>query len=410
MSAPRPTLLMPLFHPNLDVIHNGWLGGVIFVQNLVRLLSDLRDTERPRVLVLTDAEPASDFVKTMTAFDAVEGVFKPSGEAVVVKEALHPLVTVNGAIDNTRVTQMFTDAATLFPACQALFHPYKALHWIPDLQHKYLPHLFEAEELRQRDYEFDRMLHKQRFVLVSSHAAADDVARFYPNPTAKIYVWPFVSGVTSDAPVGPDPRVTYQLPEKYLFAPNQFWIHKDHLTLFKAIKLLADQGQQITVVCTGSRGDARKPTHFADLARYVQDNGIAHLIKYLGIVDHATLTNLFRYATAVAQPSLFEGWSTVVEDTKSIGRPIFLTDLPVHYEQATTPNPFYFFRQGDAAHLAEQLSAHWPNLTPGPDADAETAGHLARAARARTAARAFIGIMNDMAAITAAETQNRSAP
>ncbi len=404
MRDQRQTLLMPLFHPNLDVIHNGWLGGVIFVQNLVRLLSDLGDAERPRVLILTDAARESDFIKTMIAFRAVEGVFDPSGAVIHVKTALEPLVSVGGEISADKINVLFGQAQALFPACQTLFHPYKALHWIPDLQHKYLPHLFDQAELDGRDAEFDRMLHKQRFVLVSSYAAADDVARFYPNPVAKIYVWPFVSGVTADTSGAVDPRVTYKLPEKYLFAPNQFWIHKDHLTLFKALKILKDRGLEITVVCTGSNGDARKPTHFAELARYVQDNGIAHLTKYLGIVDHATLTSLFRYATAIAQPSLFEGWSTVVEDTKSIGRPIFLTDLPVHYEQATTPNPFYFFKQGNAEDLASQIAAHWPQLQPGPDADAEMAGHLARSARARTAARAFLGIMQDMAAITASET------
>jgi glycosyltransferase involved in cell wall biosynthesis len=401
----RQTLLMPLFHPNLDVIHNGWLGGVIFVQNLVRLLSDLSEAERPRVLVLTDAAKESDFVSTMTSFSAVEGIFESSGAPIHVKAALMPAITgADGSINADMVTALFGEAQALFPCCQALFHPYKALHWIPDLQHKYLPHLFDQAELDARDEIFDRMLHKQRFVLMSSHAAAADVARFYPNPTAKIYVWPFVSGVTADNDAGADPRPKYQLPEKYLFAPNQFWVHKDHLTLFKAIKILATRGLNITVVCTGSRGDARKPTHFAELAQYVQDNGIAHLTKYLGVVDHATLTSLFRHATAVAQPSLFEGWSTVVEDTKSIGRPIFLTDLPVHYEQATTPNPFYFFKQGNAEDLAAQIETHWSNLAPGPDLQAELAGHMARAARARTAARAFLSIMQDMADITAAET------
>jgi glycosyltransferase involved in cell wall biosynthesis len=401
----RATLLMPLFQPNLDVINNGWLGGVIFVQNLTRLLSDLSDAERPRILVLTDAARDSDFINVMNNFRAVEGIFESSGAPIHIKPELIPVIAgPAGEVDANKVTALFGQAQALFPACQPLFHPYKALHWIPDLQHKHLPHLFDQLELDQRDDVFSRMLYKQRFVLFSSHSAAMDAARFYPNITSKMYVWPFVSGVTADTSGNADPRITYKLPEKYLFAPNQFWVHKDHLTLFKAIKILKDRGLEITVVCTGSNGDARKPTHFAELAQYVQDNGIAHLTKYLGIVDHPTLTSLFRYATAVAQPSLFEGWSTVVEDTKSIGRPIFLTDLPVHYEQATTPNPFYFFKQGNAEDLAAHIEAQWPNLRPGPDPDAELAGHMAREARARTAARAFLGIMQDMAAITAAET------
>lgn len=396
MTPHRPTLLMPLFHPNLDVIHNGWLGGVIFVQNLARLLSDLRDEERPRILVLTDAAPESDFVKIMFGMRAVEGIFKSSGEPILVKPEF-------GDTGMDRVTRLFTEAETMFPACQALFHPYKTLHWIPDLQHKYLPHLFDALELRQRDAEFTKMLTQRRFVLVSSHATEADVRRFYPDATAKIYVWPFVSGLTADGPPA-DPRPRFKLPAKYLFAPNQFWVHKDHYTLFKAIRLLADRGLDVPVVCTGARGDARKPTHFAELAKFVDEARLTHLVHYLGVVDHAALTELFRHAAAIVQPSLFEGWSTVVEDAKSLGRPIFLTDLPVHHEQSSAPNPFHFFRQGDAGQLAEALAAHWPRLAPGPDLEAEAAGAIARQARARTAARAFLSIMSDMGAITKAET------
>lgn len=404
MNTQRPTLLMPLFQPNLDVVNNGWLGGVIFVQNLARLLSDLRDGERPRVLILTDADPDSAFVKAMYAFPAVEGLFKPSGEPLLVKDDLAAELSEAGEISLPKVTTLFEQTETLFPACQTLFHPYKTLHWIPDLQHKHLPHLFEELELKQRDEVFATMLYRRRFVLVSSHATEEDIRRFYPNPTAKIYVWPFVSGVTAETASGTDPRIAHKLSEKFLFAPNQFWIHKDHYTLFRALKILADKGIDIPVICTGAPGDARKLTHFAELKEFVEKNGLNRLVRYLGIVDLTTLTDLFRYAAAVVQPSLFEGWSTVVEDAKSLGRPIFLTDLAVHEEQAAAPNPFYFFKRAAPEDLARQLEQHWPHLKPGPDPDAETAGALARGARARTAARAFLSIMKDMGAITKMET------
>jgi len=36
---------------------------------------------------------------------------------------------------------------------------------------------------------------------------------------------------------------------------------------------------------------------------------------------------------AIIQPSLFEGWSTVVEDAKSLGKNIIVSDINVHIEQ-----------------------------------------------------------------------------
>jgi glycosyltransferase involved in cell wall biosynthesis len=41
-----------------------------------------------------------------------------------------------------------------------------------------------------------------------------------------------------------------------------------------------------------------------------------------------------RASTALINPSLFEGWSTTVEEAKSTGTPMILSDLGVHREQA----------------------------------------------------------------------------
>ena len=38
-------------------------------------------------------------------------------------------------------------------------------------------------------------------------------------------------------------------------------------------------------------------------------------------------------AKAIIQPSLFEGWSTVIEDARSLQVPVIATDLTVNIEQ-----------------------------------------------------------------------------
>ena len=50
-----------------------------------------------------------------------------------------------------------------------------------------------------------------------------------------------------------------------------------------------------------------------------------------------------RKAMAVIQPSLFEGWSTVVEDARALGKPMILSDFPVQIEQ-DPPSSDYFER------------------------------------------------------------------
>ncbi|MBM3515804.1 MAG: glycosyltransferase family 4 protein, partial [Alphaproteobacteria bacterium] len=399
--SPTPTLVMPLFLPNFDVVYGGWLGGVVYVEMVVRLLSLLDDVERPRVVIMTDADSNTPFMQGLYGSKCVVGILDAEGKPRAVKPDHFPEATGEDAAVEERIAGVLARAPTMFPVSRAMFHPYKALHWIADFQHKHLPGMFDDYELKQRDREIGIMLNSRRFVLLSSQDAAEDLRRFYPNATAKIYVWPFVSGLDVEAAAPVDPRPKYKLPEKFLFAPNQFWKHKDHITLFRGIKLLADRGINVTVACTGARGDARNPTHFQDLINFVQSAGLTDRVHYLGLVPREDLLNLFRYSAAVVQPSLFEGWSTVVEDAKAVGRPMILSDLGVHHEQSSAPNPFHFFKRGDPAHLADVIAGVWPSLAAGPDPMAETAATLARRARAKTTARAFVAIMHDMAAVTA---------
>jgi glycosyltransferase involved in cell wall biosynthesis len=85
----------------------------------------------------------------------------------------------------------------------------------------------------------------------------------------------------------------------------------------------------------------------------------------LGIIPHDHLFQLMRQSLAVLQPSIFEGWSTTVEEVKSLGKRIILSDLPVHREQ-NPPQARYFDPQNPEVLAAELLKAFAEN-TPGPD-------------------------------------------
>ena len=61
------------------------------------------------------------------------------------------------------------------------------------------------------------------------------------------------------------------------------------------------------------------------------------------------------------QPSLFEGWSTVVEDAKCLNKFIFLSDLPVHREQ--NPANVCFFDPYDEDALTDKLLKVEPTTT-----------------------------------------------
>ena len=89
----------------------------------------------------------------------------------------------------------------------------------------------------------------------------------------------------------------------------------------------------------------------------------------MGLVPKFDQIQLMRRSIAVVQPSLFEGWSTLVEDARLLGKPMILSNLPVHLEQ----NPPYsaFFEVNSPEDLAKLLGDFWQNYHPGPDLEKE---------------------------------------
>jgi glycosyltransferase involved in cell wall biosynthesis len=69
------------------------------------------------------------------------------------------------------------------------------------------------------------------------------------------------------------------------------------------------------------------------------------------------MMSLMRHAVAVINPSKFEGWSTTVEEAKSMGKAVVLSDIAVHKEQA--PHRAAFFPADDAEMLARKLAEVW---------------------------------------------------
>jgi len=63
---------------------------------------------------------------------------------------------------------------------------------------------------------------------------------------------------------------------------------------------------------------------------------------------------LLRVSAALINSSRFEGWSTTVEEAKSFGVPMILSDLDVHREQ--TAGMAMYFGTDDPTALADHLT------------------------------------------------------
>jgi glycosyltransferase involved in cell wall biosynthesis len=154
----------------------------------------------------------------------------------------------------------------------------------------------------------------------------------------------------------------YDLPSCFFYLPNQFWRHKNHQIVIDALGILAERDVDIVVAASGSTENPHDGNYFPGLMQQIERRGLQNNFRYLGMIPLAHVYALLRGCTALLNPSAFEGWSTTVEEAKSFGVPMILSDIGVHREQTT--GAALYFGLNDAATLANHLAASAAAFVP----------------------------------------------
>ncbi len=333
----------------------GWSGGVNYLRHILMGAASLAPRIRPHITLFIEAHQIAAIKMYESVLPLADAVVSYAGQRL--NETTYHILSAD---------TLFADIDVLYP-CTAGWTPPKhipAVYWIPDFQHCQLPHFFTSQERRQRDASFKWIAEHARLLVFSSNAAKADFQRFFPNQDTPDFVMPFCSvgektWFNSDADAV---RVHYRLPERYLMCCNQFWAHKDHLILLRALAALRRKSVMLPLVCTGSTEDYRNPDYFATLQQAVEHLDLSEQVHILGLLDREHQIQLLRRADAIIQPSLFEGWSTVVEDARALGKTIVYSDIPVHLEQ--NPPHGFPFKAGQATDLARAIQDAQEQMLP----------------------------------------------
>jgi glycosyltransferase involved in cell wall biosynthesis len=251
-----------------------------------------------------------------------------------------------------------------------------------------MPELFSSQELEVREKEFADVFACNR-IIVSSLDAQADLSSFYSMHVERSRVIQFVADVDSQisCPSLDEIKKKYAINTPYFHLPNQFWIHKNHVVVINALRILKEQGKRVTVLATGNKADYRRADHFQMLMALVEASGVAEDFRVLGLVPYPDLIALMKYSVALINPSLFEGWSTSVEESKTLGKRIILSDIPVHREQS--PVRGVYFDPNNPESLAVAMKQQLDSWSLDEDADWAARAIAALPARKEEFARKY---------------------
>lgn len=342
----------------IDAVSKEWMGGLNYFKNLLFALNSL-ETKEIEVFVFVGKQADSE----------IKNMFKQY--ATVIEDSMFDRKSLKWFLMKLEQkifkTNFLTSSLLKKYSIQVLSHAsmvnlngIKTINWIPDFQHLHLPNMFSQKELDGRDKDFMHLILQSDSIVLSSYDALKDFKSFVPEYENKAKVLQFVSQPDQKYfELSENNRVCllskYNLSNEFYYMPNQFWKHKNHMLVCEAVKQLVEENQSICLVCTGHLKDYRNSEYIVEIQDFIKINKLESNIKLLGLVNYEDVFALIKFSKAVINPSLFEGWSSTVEECKSVKKNMILSDLDVHKEQY--PNAT-FFKRDSVESLKNVLSSY----------------------------------------------------
>jgi hypothetical protein len=369
---------------NILMIADGgehWIGGVYYCKNILYLMTQVKNLEDPIKVYLYVNEKLADVFEEFRHLEKVS------------------VITFEGKVKDLEIVKL-CDMYAMDLIYSMYYKPLWVIediciYWIPDFQHIYLPHMFSTKEIDSKEKFNKYIAENHTYLVLSSQDAYNTYKELYPQSTSGVYIVPFISYITNEVRALNDKFLSlvkkrYELQEPYIYVANQFWKHKNHITVFKAInELVNNRNYNITLVCTGNTEDYRNKEHYQMLVKYIKDHKLTKNIKLLGMVPRKDQLAIMKEAELIIQPSLFEGWGTVVEDAKVMDKTMLISDIDVHYEQKN--DKCIIFKKDDYIELADYIVQHYHNAEKG----SMTEGIIEMEAAARRYSQNLLELIND---------------
>ena len=218
----------------------------------------------------------------------------------------------------------------LGPYCLDISVPYIFTVW--DLGHRKMPFFPEVSSAawtwEARELTYQKMLYKASYVVTGNDEGKREILENYPMNAEKIKVVPFPVPYSCYKSIAL-PESIPEITEPFIFYPAQFWAHKNHVVLVKALSHIRDEkGVKINCYFVGSdQGNQRY------VQKKIDEYRLGDQIKILGFVDDATLRFLYKKALAMTFVSLLGPNNLPPLEAAALGCPAILSDLPGHRQQ-----------------------------------------------------------------------------
>lgn len=221
-----------------------------------------------------------------------------------------------------------------------------------DLMHRYEPGFPEVREgYEERELIFKSQIKYTDYILADSELGKKQIYESYFRKNKNfphVISLPFV---VSDHISKSEERYI-DVPEKYVFYPAQFWKHKNHMNLIKAIRILREDLHDIRLVLVGSEKNC-----YRKIKNYIIENKLENNIKILGFVGEENIVYLYRHAVAMIMPTYFGPTNIPPLEAMALGCPVAVSNKYAMPEQVGESG--LLFNPDSPEEIAECIRKIW---------------------------------------------------
>jgi len=223
----------------------------------------------------------------------------------------------------------------------------------------------------QIDRQMSEWFSRCRQLVVSSEFMASELRYFYPEFASKVRVVRLGIPGGTRIPTKVEVEAYRQrigLPQQFLLTVGWIVPHKNQKVLFEALGQLRTKGINIPLVCVGPNSDQLQPNkkdkkgrvggYVREVLEVAENFGLRYERDFwgLGYIEDFELECLYRLATALVVPSLYEAGSFPAREAMRAGCPVICSQIPSLIEEVDLVRGHaWLFDPSDHQHLADVI-------------------------------------------------------
>jgi len=201
-----------------------------------------------------------------------------------------------------------------------------------------------------REFTNTRSLKKSYKVIVDSEWGKQNVIKKYNLDEKRIEVFKFLPNIKiNKTETTVRIKEKYKLKNDFIFYPANFWAHKNHMYILKAIKILREKKHiDIDVIFSGS--DQGNLEYILNKAKEFKINDLIH---YIGFVPNEEMPSLYKQSLSLVMPTYLGPTNVPPLEAFAYETPVCYSDMPFFREQVG--DSVFFMDLRDPSSLVKNI-------------------------------------------------------